>query len=613
MYNTGSIISKDNYMESKFFKPIGQSLIEGSSINGPDAFVKPGSLPLRGTKDNKSGMDLKPSKPALGKPLPLRQSNPVAQAQPDREGIKLRQKKIEEATPPKSTAEESTTPQRRTTPPKTSTTPDTTTTPSTPNNTMPKKTWEKKPKQDKAPRDQAGGRKGDSPFFTSSTTTEPGADMKAFNVYDKAGDSGSFVVEGLSTSVSYIPKTASPSLLRPDVASGPLTLGENNPKLMINITTFAPAISENLTNTVPYYKTFLNLLFNRWTTDIMRITKGVVPSFWTLPNMTAMLVSVISALEYYFTLDSIIAFQNVGVSGMTGSRTLEIYGNSFNLPQILIARDNLRRYLQGTWCPPGLAMFIRGWFQYYRTSNIAGQANIFRYVSNDDFLKDVNNPTVLGANITATVEAFRVSLSVASVVQTMGLLSNTHPFGIINGLPKSSMDAAYNEDMVECFVNEPTIYCDTNAANAQCVTPISYASTINDISYYTMRNPSELNGYTFAMQCIPVTAASSGFSYATAANYYGIRRMSTYTPGAVGSTGNKFIYDASTNTFVTRSMFNLANMITGADVHMVFSVNSVTTQVNNAPLGWQRVYYDNQNAPSTLFNMLASTLYGTSI
>jgi hypothetical protein len=187
---------------------------------------------------------------------------------------------------------------------------------------------------------------------------------------------------------------------------------------MINTTSFGLAISESSTNVVPFYKTFLSLLFNRWTTDIMRITRGVVPTNWTLANMTAMLVAVVNALEYYYTLDSIIAFQNVGVSGLTGSRTLEIYGNSFNLPQVLIARDNLRRYLQGTWCPPGLSMFIRGWFQYYRTSTVAGQANIFRYVPNDDFLKDLSTPTSLGANVTATVEALRVALSTTAVVQS---------------------------------------------------------------------------------------------------------------------------------------------------------------------------------------------------
>jgi len=498
-------------MESKFFKPIGQSMIEGSSINGPDAFIKPGKVQLRGAKNDKSGSERKPMKPVVGKSLPLRQSNPVEQAQPDRGGVKLRQMKLEEATPPKSTAGRSTTPKGSSTTPETTSTPDKSTTPSKPNTTMPKKTWEKKPKQDKTAKDQPGARRGDASNFTSSTTVEPSADMRSFNVYDKAGDSGSFVVDGVPGNVGYFPKTTSPSLLRPDVASGPLTNGENNPKLMINTTSFGLAISESSTNVVPFYKTFLSLLFNRWTTDIMRITRGVVPTNWTLANMTAMLVAVVNALEYYYTLDSIIAFQNVGVSGLTGSRTLEIYGNSFNLPQVLIARDNLRRYLQGTWCPPGLSMFIRGWFQYYRTSTVAGQANIFRYVPNDDFLKDLSTPTSLGANVTATVEALRVALSTTAVVQTIGLLSNTHPFGIINGLPKSSMDATYSEEMIEAFCNEPTLYADANATpvNVGSASPMSYNGTINDISYYTMRDPSALNGYyllcnVFLLQLLPL-------------------------------------------------------------------------------------------------------------
>jgi len=600
-------------MESKFFKPIGQSFTEGSSINGPDAFIKPGKVQLRGAKDGKSGINQKPMKPVVGAKLPLRQSNPVEQAQPDRGGVKLRQMKLEEATPPKSTAGRSTTPERKSTTPLTTEAPDKTTTPSKPNTTMPKKQWDKKPKQDKAPKDQPGGRRGDSSNFTSSTTVEPGSDMKAFNVFDKAGDSGSFVVEGLSANVSYIPKTNSPSLLRPDVASGLLTGGENNPKLMINTSSFSGALYDRTSNTVPFYKAFFTLLYNRWTTDIMRITRGVVPSFWSAANLGATLVAVIGALEYYYSLDSILAFQNIGVSGLTGSRTLEMYGNSFNQPQILIARDNLRRYLQGTWCPPGLSMFLRGWYQYYRTSNVAGQANIIRYVNNDDFLKDLTIPTSMSANITASVEAYRLALSTDAVVQTIGLLSNTHPFGIINGLPKSSMDASFSEDMIEVFCNYPTIFADANATNGTSSTPISYNSTVNDISYYTNRDPGALNGYVFAMQTIPVTSATTGNLYPVLTSYYGLRKPVLYTPGTAGTLSNKFIYDATNNVVSPRTMFSIPNMVTGADSHMVMSIGSVTTVVNNAPLGWQRVYYDNQNAPSTLFNMLVSTLYGTSI
>jgi len=603
-----------NDMESNFFKPIGDIYKSGSSVNGKDAFIKPSSLPLRAKRDK--AIDSKPLKPGVGDSLPLRAANKMQlraaikpQPLPEPEKVKQKQKKIAEATTQSATAEKSTT----TTPATTSRDSSTTTTTPRTTETMPKKSWVPKDKTNKPPRDQAGGRKGDSPFFTSSTTVEPSGDMKAFNIYDKNGDSAPFVVEGIAGSVSWIPKTSSPSLLRPDVASGPISGGETSPKFMVNLTSFGQALADSAANPVSYYNNFMLLLYNRWTVDVMRITKGIVPSFWTKANLVSTLIAVVSALEYFYCLDSILSFQNVGVSGLTGSRTLEMYGNTFNLPQVLIARDNLRRYLQGTWCPPGISLMMRGFYQYYRTSNVAGQANIFRYVSDDDFVKDLDIPTSLGTNITNTVEAFRVSLSQTVVVQTMGLLSNTHPFGIINGLPKSSIDAQFSENMLEVFVNEPSLYSDPNNTALQSVSPISYSGTINDIPYYACYNPSMLNGYNFALQFIAVTTATSGNAYATVSNYYGLRRMLAYTPGAAATLSNKFVFDASLSKFEPRSIFAVANMVTGIDAHMVLNIGSVTTKISNAPLGWQRVYYDNQNAPSTLFNMLVSTIFGTSV
>jgi len=457
---------------------------------------------------------------------------------------------------------------------------------------------------------RSGDRRGDDSFHTSSTHIET---KTPFNTYSKATDSSPYVVDAIDGPVSWNLNIDSSCILRPEVLSQSLSGGEIQPKLHINCSSFALAISDATLNNVKYYDTFLSLLFNRFQTDVLRLTKGAVPSYWTSSNFRTAMVSVVQALEYYYTLDSILSFKNRGVSEFRGSRTLEVFSVPFNQSAILQQRDNLRKQLQGVWCPPSLSMFIRSFFQYYRSSDAAGQASIFRYVPHPDFVLSLSSPSTVSTNVTTTLNSLVTNLAASNTPSILGLLSNLHPEGIINGMPMSSDDAYYSNDMLELFVNDVTVFNDVNNTNAISVCPISYFDTSNDIPYYSMLNPKQANGANFGLQSLPTTATTvnTGVAWATQTNYFGLRKP--VLCGSSPNVTNKYMYDATTQSTVPRNQANPSTLMTGLDTHLPLNIASVTTMVNTPTLGLQRVYFDQYNAPATIFNIVASKLFDTAV
>lgn len=606
-------------MESDQYKSIGDIFRSGSSVNGKDAFIKP--LPLRKKGFGKENLSpqLRPSSIPLfakkslkdDKPSDKQESDPKLELrnQAIKKRIEEKQKKLQEQTTtkagdkPSSTSSSSTTTRQST---------------STRQNTSTQRGGTSMARRDRQQssgnsgggRGGPGNRKGDEPFVTSShfqETTSP------FNIKTSDADSTAYVVNGVGGSLEHEIILSSTCVLRPETLSSQISGGELTPKFLVNSTSFSSAIGDASTNNVKFYDTFLNLYFSRMTADVLRYTKGNPPSFWTQTNFRTAIQSAVQALEYYYTLDSILAFQNRSVGQLGGSRSLDIYSNIFNQAGILNARDNLRRYLISVWCPPELAQFIRGFFQYYRLSSRAGQCTIIRYVPHQDFIVNLATPSVVATNVNTTVAILYNNLQSSNTVSCLGLVSNIHQSGIINGVPKSADDAHFSENMLELFINEPTIFNDVNNTNAISSVPISYYDTVNDVPYFALQNPDKLNGTNFALQTLPTTATTinSGLAWATNTNYFGMRKP--VIVGTAPSQGNKWIFDAASNTMVSRSISAPTNMVNGIDTHVALSILSSTIPMNFPPLGGQRVYYDQYVAPATNFNVLASKLFGTAV
>lgn len=598
-------------MPSEFYKPIGQLMTSGSSINGKDAFIKP--IPLRANKSGKDGNKSPLTKPDKAQLPPKGRKAEIKQDLQLRGqgggGPAAKQKKLQEQTTEPGSSSTTTSDTTTTKPDSTTTKQQTTREKSTTSSeqTMPRNTRSNRGNQDRRGNNGRtggdGSRKGDNPFFTSSNYTET---KTPFNTYTKGVDSASFVVDGLEGPLNWSTALESTCLLRPEIMSYDLTTGEVQAKFIIVGSSFGDALSNASTNNVKLYDTFLTLLFNRYQVDILRYTKGVVPSFWTAGNFRTAMKTMIKALEYYYTLDSILSFANKGVANFSGSRTLENYALPYNSATILVSRDNLRKTFQGMWCPPNLAMFLRGYFQYYRTSDKAGQAQIFRYAPSTDFIASQNSISTITSNVQNSISTLISLMSDSTTLSVLGVLANLYPDGIINGMPKSADDAHYIYDMVEMLLNEPLICNDINATNALSVQPLAYFDNNNDIPYYSTLNPKEMSGMPYALQTICTTATSinSGNVWAAQTNYYGLR--CPVIQGAAPNQSNKFLYD-SVNTVCTPLKQSNLHLLFGTNCHLITSVWNGTTNVSkffSAPVyGAQRVHFDQYNAPGTYFNI----------
>lgn len=599
-------------MQSKFYKPIGSILTAGSSVNSGDAFINAKPLPLRAAKgkaiNNKPNSVNVPVNPNNRK-VDLRNPQAQPQAQSNSNKVKLRQQRLTQMT----TTPDVTTSTTSTTSPTSSTTASVTTTRQT-TSSMPKST---NSRSNNNRTSSPGSRRGDEPFFTSSSMTESGGSSRAFNDYDKSIDINGFEVNGVKDNISAFPTMASICQLKTEEKSGIYT-DESLVKLYIVLSCFASAITDSTINTVTHYGDFMELYFNRLTTDIIRFTKGNVPSVWTKSKLTAYFAGAALALEIFYCLDSILSFANPSVGILAGSVPLQDYASNFNTSRILLVRNKLRQLLQGVWFPSEFANFIRGFYQAYRLrpANETAQAAILRYVPHSVFVGSLTNT---GSELDTTFETLLSGLK--TILKSddnnliNGILSNVNPKHIINGLPRSSSDAHYSEEMAELFSNECHIFPNTTSANASSATPISYDSLKNDICYYSYRNPRNANGAIYALQAIPVTTASSGLAWAnSSSSYFGMRKPLSNGTGV--NLSNKFYYDSTSNTVVPRNLANTKSIMLNVDNHVAYvEVVSGTSSIKtiNAPLsGQQRLYYDSQSAPSTLLTELLSKLYGTS-
>lgn len=600
-------------MADKVYKSIGQIYSDGSTVNGKDAFVS--VPPLRQSNVEKGkAINLKTDVKFAQTPKDKRSRLDVnTQTQTDlqlRGNSKDRQKKLQEQTTKSQSNPTTTSKFTKTT--STTTKPTSTTMPRTTERDDGDKS--KKRGQRGNNNNSPGNRRGDSSYHTSSTFQEPKS--TPFNKFDKTTDYSAYVVDAQSESVTYSINIPSTCVIRPELTSGAIVAGESNSRVLINMTSFASALSDSSLNNVAFYDQFLTLYFNRTNADMIRVTKGVVPSYWTKANLVSYMTDVTKALEYFYTLDSILAFSNVSVSSLSGSRSAQYYGAYFNQAGILKNRDDLRRAFQAMWYPPELAMQIRSFFQWYRMAppNQAGQATLIRYVPSQTFLSNLANVSNALVNAVNTdITALITSLTTSNNGQICGMLSNMYPQGIINGMPKSCNDAVYDEDMLEIFINEPSYFNDVNSTNVASVVPISYFDNKNDIPYYSFKMPKDMNGANFALQTLPTTptGTNSGFAWSSNLNYYGLRKILTY--GTSPNVSNKFVLDIPNNTTIPRTITNAQYYFSGADTHAVINLSNVTAPINHPVCGSQRVFFDMYTSPATNFNILASKLFGTAV
>lgn len=407
------------------------------------------------------------------------------------------------------------------------------------------------------------------------------------------------------------------------------------PKLMFNTNSFYSAWQVPRTSNEFMYDNQSNL-FSSITLDVLNGARSNLLDAWDLTNFRASMSAVCKALEYIYTLDSILSYNpDQGGNYWNYNRTTESYRAYFATSAILEKRTKLRNALRNTWFFADYCQQIRWFYQYYRTSDLS-QANFYRYlpvhvgigldsIASCDFLVTGNSlPSTSGVtNLLTRIDSLITNLQDPVNRKIYALLARVYPSSAIASIPDCYNDAVYDNRHFEMFINEPVCFTDPNVTyptgSTYSVYPVANTLTnnaVNDIPYYQNSDPHSNGegGYSFSMQSIRICADASGNlvvnNYASR-KYQGIRHIDPVAGSASGSSGysatcNKFTFLSSGDSY---SRVMVPRFVLGtSDSHIVTKDGSTSFYLSKPNSGFQQVYFNNQNAPRILQTQLFETL-----
>lgn len=589
------------------------------------------------SEENKGGYtDLRKSRLISGVPifeagkakLPLRSA---AQAMSDGDMSKLQNNKV------KVSAAKQTTPSKSTSTPKStsSSSSSTTNTSSSTTNIQSTTSSNNMARNNKRSRSDSYDNKPSNYRFdksqsTSSVTSflEPPID-NSFS--GKSTGSGGLIFNDAEPKVVSFNMDIKSNLLTNDFENSGVIGNETLNKFMLNGSSFSQAMlySQNTSGIQnPDLDSTLTNIFMKYSIDVANNLNSATTGSWNKASFIGAMTTVCNALENYYTVSSIIGYNPTTMGDPSINRAMLQYKALFTGNAALMsAYRDLETALIGTWFPPNFSALIRWFFQNYKTDDI-DQAQCFRYVpAVDYFIKQtdssgnviydtfIGNPTQILIDIKN-----KLWLGSNQYNNVFAILKKVYPMGLITNLPKSCDHCVYDTRMNEIAINEPAIWTE-RTLNVMGYYPFSYDTLRNDLPYFMDANPSDRSGLPLALQSIPADA--SGTSGYTVNRMWGIR-----VPVPVillnnqsFSTTNKILV---TNTGTGLSSVSRHNVdftaYTGPDPisgHNILTTRGATAGTYNvlirsvAPIGFQRVYFDNSLVPKLSFNALMGNLFQT--
>lgn len=381
------------------------------------------------------------------------------------------------------------------------------------------------------------------------------------------------------------------------------------PKLLINIASYGVGF----TASGAAQDTYMNEIFQTYNRDVIATIRNTVTlSSWSLPKFKSYFWKVAYALEYYYALDSILSYDPKTTTDKDKSLCIINYQSRFQDFSIIQKKDYLEKVLRGCWFPPRLSQLIRWTYQFYKVSDLE-QAIVARYVPSEDFLYDgtkaFSTTTVANTLTTIISDLITSSYGVDNVVIS-SILSQVYPDGRITNLPKSAIAPNYDRNWLEVFYNQPNIFVDENNSNSTTLYPFSVSGLTTDIPYYVDRPLSEIDGFCFALQGISVGTAYGTGGLGVIAGWQ-ISFLEPFNSTTMGTSnrGNKYAVDDVNGTCVRRDTYTYNSGV--PDAHLIYKPTTTTYAGNSAAMpGWQRVYFDNINAPTINLGYFMDWLFG---
>lgn len=231
----------------------------------------------------------------------------------------------------------------------------------------------------------------------------------------------------------------------------------NTPKMMFNLGNYARSFVLDHTTV----KRHMSTIFNRYSRDIIAQVKSKIIDTWTLDNFMVYLRSVISLMEMYYCVDSILSYE-ASLDKKDRNPILVQMKTEFSDFDLLVKHDEAKRILKNCWLPDKFSALIAWTYQNYKTGT-ADQCANYRIFSYDRFIKD---PASREFDAKAIVELYTANINSVTTVDSrniISLLCQTYPQGRIGRLPLSCSEAVYDPNHYEFMVNQGIIWPNTDA------------------------------------------------------------------------------------------------------------------------------------------------------
>lgn len=364
------------------------------------------------------------------------------------------------------------------------------------------------------------------------------------------------------------------------------------PKVFVDLASYGTGLA----NPDGYQDGFLNEIFNVYNRDVIgRAKSSQVTASWTLAKFKTYVAKMATALEFYYAIDSIMAYDIRQSKERDKNLTFIEYQQNFeNFDQIVRYKDMLSKYIRGMWFPPRFSSLIRWTFQNFKVANLE-QSAICRLVPGTEFVYDTSR-TFDASRLNTKLNSIITDLSTSDNGNISSILSYIYPTGRINSLPLSTKIPFEDQNFTELITNRPCLFKDGTTVS---IFPYTTSGSTEDRVYYANRPPEQLDGFVSALHPMATGTASGSNNIGTAPVWIAGLLQPFMPDGLTPAMNNicsRYVLDGKTKSMLGR--VGIYNENAAPDCNLVDILPSGAYAGTSGPLlGFQRVYFNNVKAP----------------
>lgn len=205
-----------------------------------------------------------------------------------------------------------------------------------------------------------------------------------------------------------------------------------------------------------FWRRHLEIIFNRYSRDIVSSIRSKIIDDWTLTNFLTYMKDITELMEAFYCYDSIISYE-ASLDKKDRNPVLVQMKTEFSNFDLLVKHDEAKRVLKNCWLPDKFSSLIAWTYQNYKTGE-ADQCANYRMFSHERFMK---NPRTKTFDADGLLQYYTLKINAVTSVTNRNLISllcQTYPFGKIGNLPLSCSESVYDSKHYEFAVNQGIIW-----------------------------------------------------------------------------------------------------------------------------------------------------------